>query len=234
MFWSEEIFRIFHYDPTAKPSLDLVLQRVHPEDLPLVQEAIAHAVSGIQDLNFEHRLLMPDGTVKHVHAVGRALKDASGSVELVGAVTDVTAPKRAEAELYKVQADLAHVTRVTTLGELTASIAHEVNQPLAAIVTNGEVSLRLLNHEQPDVAELREAISAMIGDGKRASEIIQRLRALSRKSEAVKSDLDINVIIQEIIPLVRGMAAGHRVSAIPTGRYSTRPTPFRWNRSAGR
>ena len=155
---------------------------------------------------------MPDGSVRHVHAVAHAVKDASGNIEFVGAVTDVTATKRAEEALRQAQADLAHVTRVTTLGELTASIAHEVNQPLAAIVTNGEVGLRWLDREVPDLAEVREALGDMISNGRRASEIIQRLRALSRKTETQKVALDINDAISEVIPLVQQEVLSHRVS----------------------
>ena len=108
--------------------------------------------------------------------------------------------------------ELAHVARVTTLGELTASIAHEVNQPLAAIVTNGEVCMRWLDREVPDLAEVREALGDMISNGRRASEIIHRLRALSRKTETQKVALNINDAISEVIPLVQQEALGHRVS----------------------
>ncbi len=108
--------------------------------------------------------------------------------------------------------ELAHVARVTTLGELTASIAHEVNQPLAAIVTNGEVCMRWLDREVPDLAEVREALDDMISNGRRASEIIHRLRALSRKTETQKVALNINDAISEVIPLVQQEALGHRVS----------------------
>ena len=121
------------------------------------------------------------------------MRDEAGELEYVGAVMDVTATRRAEEALHEAQAELAHVTRVTTLGELAASIAHEVNQPLAAIVTNGEACLRWLDREVPDLAEVREARWTMISNGRRASEIIQRLRALSRKMRShEKAALDIN------------------------------------------
>jgi signal transduction histidine kinase len=129
----------------------------------------------------------------------------------MGAVSDVTAAKLAEDLVYKAQAELLHVTRVTTLGELTASIAHEVNQPLAAIVTNGEVSLRLLESDVPDLDEVRQALDAMIRDGRRASEIIRRLRALSQKSGTQRIALDIGGVVEEVIPLVQGQLANHRV-----------------------
>ena len=146
---------------------------------------------------------MPDGSVKYVHSAIRSDADASGSRLALGAVTDVTAARLAEAALHEAQTELTHVTRVTTLGELTASIAHEVNQPLAAIVTNGEVCLRLLDQKPVDLAEVREAIGDMISNGRRASEIIRRVRALSRKTETQKVALDINDVINEVIPLVQ-------------------------------
>jgi C4-dicarboxylate-specific signal transduction histidine kinase len=210
--WSEETFRIFQYDRATTPTIELVLQRIHPEDVALVKQTNERASQEEKDFDVEYRLLMPDGAVKHVHSVAHAVKDASGSIEFVGAVTDVTATKRTEEELYKAQADLAHVTRMTTLGELTASIAHEVNQPLAAIITNADVCLRWLDHEVPDLDEVRDCVGDMINNGRRASEIIQRLRALSRKTEAQKVALDINEAISEVMPLVQHEVRSHRAS----------------------
>ena len=126
-------------------------------------------------------------------------------------LTGAVRAEQAEQALHKTQMELAHVARVATLGELAASIAHEVNQPLAAIVTNGEVGLQWLNHEVPDLAEVREAVGSMISNGRRASEIIHRLRALSRKTETHKVAVDINDAISEVIPLVQQEVLAHRV-----------------------
>lgn len=210
--WTEETYRIFGVDQAMEPTLELALQRTHPDDMSYVRSQLNRAARELKDFEFKNRLLLPDGSVKHVHTVARAMKDPSGNTEFVGAVTDVTATQLAEEALYKSQAELLHVTRVTTLGELTASIAHEVNQPLAAIVTNGEVSLRLLEQEPPDLAELQDAVGAMIADGRRASDIIQRLRALSKKSESEKAALTISNVIEEVIPLVQGQVSDHRAS----------------------
>ena len=212
VIWSDETFRIFGYDKALSITIDMVVQRTHPDDRAAVQQTIDRAARDGKDFSHEYRLLMPDGSVRHVHAVAHAMKDASGNIEFVGAVTDVTATKLAEEALRQAQADLAHVTRVTTLGELTASIAHEVNQPLAAIVTNGEVCLRWLDREVPDLAEVREALGDMISNGRRASEIIRRLRALSGKTETQKAAMDINDAISEVIPLVQQEVLSHRVS----------------------
>ncbi len=340
--WSDETFRIFGYDKAPFANIEMVVQRTHPDDRAAVQQTIDRAVSDGKEFDLEHRLLLPDGSVRYVHAVGHAVKDASGNIEFVGAVTDVTATKRteealreseqrfrdyaetasdwlwetgpdhrfiylseqiatigisaarrmgtkrghfatdideepekwrmhlaaldahqpfrgfvfrvaaddgsthyvavsgkpvfdaegrflgyrgvgsdvtaavraeqAEEALHKTQMELAHVSRVTTLGELAASIAHEVNQPLAAIVINGEVCLRWLDREVPNLAEVRSSVGGIIRGGRRASEIIHRLRELSRKTETQKAALDINDAISEVIPLVQQDVRRHRVS----------------------
>jgi PAS domain S-box-containing protein len=210
--WSDETFRIFGYDKAPTATINMVVQRTHPDDRAAVRQTVDRAASDGKDFSHEFRLLMPDGSVRHVHAVAHATKDASGDVEFVGAVTDVTATRGAEEALSQSQAELAHVTRVTTLGELTASIAHEVNQPLAAIVTNGEVGLQWLDREVPDLAEVREALRDMISNGRRAGEIIHRLRALSKRTETQKVGLNINDTIREVIPLIHQEVLSRRVS----------------------
>jgi signal transduction histidine kinase len=212
ILWSEETFQIFQYDRTTTPTVDLVFQRVHPEDAAFVKQTIEHASQDGKDFDFEHRLLMPDGSVKHVHVVAHALGDESGRVEFVGAVMDVTERKRAEEALRHTQTALARVTRVTTLGEMTASIAHEVNQPLAAVVTNGNACLRWLARAEPDLEEARAAVERIIRDGHRASEVIQRIRALAQKTEPQTAWLDLNEVIREVITLVHSEVLMERVS----------------------
>jgi PAS domain S-box-containing protein len=126
----------------------------------------------------------------------------------------VTRRKQAEEELRKAQAELAHVSRVTTLGELTASIAHEVNQPLAAIVTNGQASLRLLSRSQPDIDEARAALESMISDSLRASKVIKRIRALLKKTEPAKSTLNLNVVIREVIAIINEELKKNQISLV--------------------
>jgi two-component system, LuxR family, sensor kinase FixL len=210
-YWSEETFRILEYDVAMKPTLGLVLRRIHPDDASVVQQGIERARSGEQNIDVTHRLLMPDGSVKHIRAWGHPARDVAGNVEYVGALMDITAAKQAEEALQEAQASLAHVTRVTTLGELTASIAHEVNQPLAAIVTNGDAGLRWLNREVPQLDEVRSAIERMIDSAKHASEVIARLRALSRKSTSEKIRLDINEVVNEVLALIRREISVHQV-----------------------
>jgi PAS domain S-box-containing protein len=212
IFWSEETFRIFGFDRSVKPTLEHVTQRVHPEDAERVQHFIERAARDGGDYDREHRLLMPDGSVKHLLVVAHATKDDEVGLAFVGAVMDVTATKRAEEAMHQAQAELAHVTRVTTLGELAASIAHEVNQPLTGIVINGAASLRWLNHQPPALDETRSSVESMIKDAQRASEVIHRVRALSKKTEPEKAALDINDVIQEGVRLMQREVFGHATS----------------------
>jgi PAS domain S-box-containing protein len=344
LFWSDETYRLAGFNPVTRPTLDQVLRRVHPEDIDFVRKTLDRASRDGTDLDCEHRLLMPDGSVKHVHVVAQVIRDQKGSLEYVGAVTDITAQtrsqqalekafqdmqalkdqhrlvidtipglvwstlpdgradflnhrwlaytglsleealgqgwrtalhledhaildgwstslaagepfeaearmrradgeyrwflirsvplrdeqgnivrwygsntdiedrKRAEEALHQAQTALAHMTRVTTLGELTASIAHEVNQPLAAVITNGQACLRWLTREVPDLGEARTAVERIIRDGRRAGEVIQRVRALSAKTNPHTARLDLNDVIHEVVLLVSREVLGHRVS----------------------
>ena len=350
ILWSEETFRIFQYNRTTKPTVELIVQRVHPEDVSFVKETIERASQDRKDLDFAHRLLMPDGRVKHVHVVGHALSDESRGIEFVGAVMDVTEQhqagealekafedikksedrlrlvidtipsivwsaqpdgsvdfvnqpwveyhgrsleavraegwetllhpegpisygdwcavlaagkpyeheirmrradgeyrwflsrgvplrdehgtlirwygtnidiedrKRAEAEqkraeeaLREAQADLAHVSRATTMGELTASLAHEVNQPITAAVTNANTCVRWLTGDTPNIEEARDAALRSAKDGTRAAEIISRIRLLFEKGPLVRELVNTNAVIQEMILLLRGEATRYSV-----------------------
>jgi len=210
--WSEETFRIFQYDRSTKPTVELVLQRLHPEDAAPRQQTIERASQEGKDFDLEHRLLMPDGAVKHIHVVAHAERDESGDLELVGAVMDVTERKCAEEALHEAQANLARVSRVTTMGELTASLAHEVNQPIAAAVTNANTCLRWLTREQPDVEEARAAAMRIVKDGTRAAEIIKRIRLLFKKGTPERELVDANEVIREMTVLLRSEAARYVVS----------------------
>jgi len=209
---SEEFFRILGYDDRPTLTKEMVLQRVHPEDRGFVEQAIGRASRDGTDADYEHRLVMPDGSIKHVHVVARAVGDPAEQLEFIGAVMDVTATKRAEDELRKTQTELAHVTRVTMLGELTASIAHEVNQPLAAAIANAEACLRWLDRETPDIAKARRSVEWVINDNCRASDVIQRVRALANKADIEKVPLDINTIVREVIALMQHELIRHHIS----------------------
>jgi PAS domain S-box-containing protein len=343
IIWSEETFRIFQYDRTTTPTVELVLQRVHPEDAPLVKQTIERASKAGKNFEHKYRLLMPDGSVKHVHVVARALSDESGSVEFVGAVMDVTVAKQAEetlreSEAYlaeaqrlshtgswastpatgdirywseecyrvlgfdphggqprfetffqrihpddqrrleqverasgdktgfefdyrivhpsgeireihtvghpvfspsgdlveyvgtviditerkradeererlrQVQSDLAHLSRVTTMGELTASLAHEIRQPISAAVTNAKTCLRWLGRDEPDVAEACEAASRIVKDVTRAADIIGRISSLFKKGALQRELVDVNELAREMIVLLRSEASRYSIS----------------------
>jgi len=212
IYWSEQTFRIFEYEPSTEPTLELILLRTHPEDRVPLRQAVDRVRRERKDFDFEHRLQMPNGSVKYLRVVGRPSNGESGCFEFVGAVTDITERKLAEEALQKAQTELAHVRRVTALGELTASIAHQINQPLAAVVTNANASLRWLAGDSPNLAETREAIRRIIRDSHRAGDVISRMRALFRKAPETKERLDINEVIEEVLVLTLGEAQRNRVA----------------------
>ena len=336
--WSEETFRIFECDRVDQPTAEFVLQRTHPDDRARVRQTIRSAAEEKRDLDFEHRLLMPDGSVKYVHVVGHPSKgDEPGSLDFLGAITDITERKhaaevlrRSEAYLSEAQrlshtgswaaipatgehtyfseeafrilgfdtagppprfeeleqrfhpADrarttehlktairekvdfdvgcrivhpggeireiqyighpvfgpsgdvvefvgtvmdvterrraeeerqaLAHANRITTMGQLTASIAHEVNQPIAAVVTNAEAALRFLGRRPPDLAEVREGLDSIVKDANRAGDVIGRIRELIKKEPPRKDWVDINDAIIDVVALTRSELASNSVS----------------------
>jgi C4-dicarboxylate-specific signal transduction histidine kinase len=152
------------------------------------------------DVQLEFRLQMPDGAVKYVHVVAHIRGD-HGQLEYIGAVQDVTERRSSEEALSKARSELSHVARVTSLGVLTASIAHEVNQPLSGIVTNASTCLRMLAADPPNVDGARETARRTIRDGNRASEVITRLRALYGKKEPTIESVDLNELTREVIAL---------------------------------
>jgi signal transduction histidine kinase len=367
ILWSEESYRIFEYEPATRAAIEIVLNRVHPDDDALVRQVISRATTHKEAFDFEHRLLMPDGSVKHLNVVAHPLIVEPGELQFVGAVMDITARKKSEeslrnseqryrqlfqympialwqlnasklVELFKglraegvtelgphvdqhphflqqlmdavkieevnertiemfgardaneilgslapyrqmhpdtflrglesgfrgdptyqeetkfvtrdgrvidvlltatrpglitdpdmslvgliditervraqemlqrVQADFAHAARVAILGELTASIAHEVNQPLAAIVTNGEVGLRLLNRSEPDLAELRELTRCVVNDARRAADIIARVRTMATRRAPEQALLSVDEVIREALLFLRYEVQSH-------------------------
>jgi PAS domain S-box-containing protein len=211
LIWSNEAFRIMGYQQTMRPSMELVFKRVHPEDIWIVEHIFSRAAREGTNKDFEHRLLMPDGSIKHVHVVLEAVSVDPANREFMGTVMDITARKNAEEAANKAQTELAHVARVITLGELTASIAHEVNQPLAGMVTNANATLRWLARDSPDLAEAGEAVRRIIRDGNRASGVIARMRALFKKAPPAKELVDINEIIQEALAIMQAQSQRNRV-----------------------
>jgi PAS domain S-box-containing protein len=199
-FWSDETFRIFEYDRSTAITLQLILQRVHPQDVQDVTQVIAQAADG-GDFDYECRLLMPDGEVKHVHIVAHGTRDHTGQLEYIGAVQDVTDRRQSEEALGTLRSELAYMARVTSLGALTASIAHEVNQPLSGIVTNASTCLRMLAADPPNIDGARETARRTIRDGNRASDVVTRLRALFSKKAVTPEPVDLNEATREVIAI---------------------------------
>ena len=200
--WSEETYRIFELDPGVKPTLEVLRQRIHPDDLAFYQQVVERATREGKDFAFEHRLQLPDGIVKHLQIMAHRI-GSSDLVEFVGAVMDVTERKGSEEALDKVRLDLAHVSRISTLGQMAASIAHEINQPLAGIVLNGNASLRWLAGDPPNLDEAREATRRIVRDGQRAGDVITRLRSLFQREGPPKDRLGMNDVVQEVVAITR-------------------------------
>ncbi len=200
MIWSEELYRIFGFDAATPLTLERILTRVHPDDIHSFNEMLDRQRRGT-DYEHDYRLLMPDHSIKYLHVVAHASRDQDGQPEYMAAVQDVTQRRLAEQALAKARSDLAHVARVTTLGALTASIAHEVNQPLAGIITNASTCLRMLAADPPNVDGARETARRTIRDGNRAAEVVTRLRALFSKKNASTETVDLNEAAREVVAL---------------------------------
>ena len=216
-YWSKECYRVLGFDPHGgQPRFETFFQRIHPDDQARTTETIECATREKADFVLDYRIVHPGGEIRDVHSVGHPVLGLSGDlVEFVGTVIDVTERKWAEEErerLRQAQADLAHVSRVTTMGELTASLAHEVNQPIGAAVTNANACLRWLTRDHPDVEEARAAAMRIVNDGTRAAEIIKRIRLLFKKGTPQWELVDVNEVAREMIVLLRGEATRYNIS----------------------
>jgi PAS domain S-box-containing protein len=212
--WSEELYRIFGFDSRKerRPNIDLFLQAVHPEDRATVRRELDAAIAAGSAFAQDFRVLLSDGSVKHLHGAGRPLIDESGEMrEFVGTTIDMSERKRGEDALRNAQADLLRVARLTTMGELTASIAHEMNQPLAAIVANAESSLLWLAKTPPNLEKAQQASERIVRDGHYAGQVIRGIRAMVHKSSLEMVRLDMHGLIQGIVALMRAELRRHDV-----------------------
>ena len=211
VFWSEEGARIFGFDPRDRPTVDLVWQRIHPDDRWLSERSVERLRRGEPDTEYEVRLVMEDGSTRYV----RRIDPPGGSASPVGsvcAVVDVTEAREAEGALQDAQNELARITRVTSLGELAASITHEVLQPISAIVSNGEASLNFLQLPKPEIDEVREGLESMVADAHRAAEIVKGIRSLAKKSKPERLPFDLNQMLEDVVTLIRGELVRQQVS----------------------
>jgi PAS domain S-box-containing protein len=217
LYWSEEMFRLFGFDPQqGLPMWDQWVQRIHPEDRDKFSMAGDRTFLEKVHCDVEFRAVKPDGTVKHIHGIGHPVLGPSGElVQVVGTMVDVTERKRADDardRLRELEADLAHINRVSTMGELTASLAHEIKQPIGAAVTNAEACVRLLARDQPDLPEAQEAALEMVRDARRAADIIDRVRLLYQKGSPQLDIVDVNELVKEMAIVLHNEAKRHSVA----------------------
>jgi signal transduction histidine kinase/DNA-binding response OmpR family regulator len=216
LYWSDGSYRVFDCDPTTKPSRQLVLDRTHPDDRARVLQCHDRAAREGRDFTLEHRLLMADGSVKHLQVVAHRLsgEDPERFV-FVGAVTNITERKRAEEErerLRRLEIDLAYINRVSIMGELTASLAHEIKQPITAAVINANACTRWLSHDPPHLPEASNAASRIVDAVTRAAAIIDRVRSLYGRGAPERKAVDLNEILREMTILLADTAVRHSVS----------------------
>ena len=209
--WSEQLYRIYEVEIGVPVTLDAIRARVHPEDLTLLESMFEQAREGTNDLEWQYRLLMPDRSITYLHAVAHATRDQDGQLEYIAAVQDVTGRRMSEEALATARSKLTNVARVTSLGVLTASIAHEVNQPLSGIITNAGTCLRMLDANPPNLEGARETARRTIRDGMRASDVVTRLRALFSRDEYRLESLDLNEVTREVIALTLSDLQRNRV-----------------------
>jgi signal transduction histidine kinase/CheY-like chemotaxis protein len=216
IYWSDETYRIFECEPAIEPTIQLVVDRTHPDDRMRVRQIIDWASTERRQFTAEHRLLMADGSVKYVRAVAHpSTGEDRKSFVFVGAVMDITGRKHAEEErerLRQIEADLAYMNRVSMMGELAASLAHEIKQPIAAAAISGEACANWLRRDAPDVAEASRAASAMVADVIRAGGIIDRVSSLYRRGTPERELVDLNEIVREMSVLLGDTANRNAVS----------------------
>ena len=216
-YWSEECYRVQGFDPKGGlPRFEEFFQRVHLDDQARIAEVIDTAVREKEDFEFDYRIIHPGGEIRDARSVGHPILGPTGDlVEYVGTIIDVTDRRQAEKErerLREAQADLAHASRMTAMGELTASLAHEVNQPITAAVNGASTCVRWLTREDPDLGEAREAALGVIRNAKRAADIINRIRSISKKGESKRQLADVNELIREMIALLRSETNRYSIS----------------------
>jgi len=216
IYWSNESYRIFECEPTIDPTIRMVLDRTHPDDRMRLRQILNRASIERSEFSAEHRLLMADGSVKYVRAVARpSTSEDPQSFVFVGAIMDITERNRAEEErerLSQLEAVLTYMNRVSMMGELAASLAHEIKQPIAAAAVNAQACTNWLRRDPPDVTEASTAASEMAAAVTRAGGIIDRVSSLYRRGTPQRELIDLNEIVREMSVLLGDMANRNAIS----------------------
>jgi C4-dicarboxylate-specific signal transduction histidine kinase len=216
VYWSQEVFSILGLDPNSfKPRAGASAASLPAGDQQEYWRKLQAAVRDRSEFAHEYPVSLPDGSTKYVQSVAKPFVNSFGSLEYIGVLVDITDRRRAEGALrnaHEMQMQLAHANRVATMGQLTASIAHEVTQPIAATLADAQAALRWLGAQSPNLEEVREALDSIVRDANRAGEVIGRIRALIRKAPRRKDSVDINEAIREVIELTRGEVVKNGVS----------------------
>ena len=213
-FWSREFTRndiwvtdrwrsMFGFAKSEPLQLDDFLQRVHPDDREVMRHSLVRSTQGDGRYQVEYRVLMPDGQMRWVASEGHLELDGSGQpARLQGVTMDITLRKQAELDAHELRSEVAHLLRAASLGELSSALAHELNQPLTAILSNAQAAQLILAHEGCDIEEIRDILRDIAADDQRAGEIIGRLRGLLKKGEFQPQPLEANEIIREALKLM--------------------------------
>ena len=217
LYWSEEAYRIWGFDPLhGLPSREAMWDRVHPDDRDWVRQAAREARRQKRDYALEHRILLPDGTVRYLEATARFTSSADFErFEVVGTHVDVTERKRAQDEhqrLRQLEADLAHMNRLSMMGELAASLIHEITQPIASARNNARAALNFFDIQPSDLSEIKEALGCVVGDADRAGHIVDRIRDQIKKAPPRRDRFDLNEAINEVVALARSAITENEVS----------------------
>jgi PAS domain S-box-containing protein len=200
--FSDQLKRIWEFESLTVVTFDLLRERTHPEDLPRTGAYLEQVRAGFDNPDYEMRLSMPDGRTKYLWVCARVVRHEDGRLECLGAIQDITRRRLAEDGRDKVRSELAHVSRVASLGALTASIAHEVNQPLASIVTSSETALRWLDQPEPNFDKVQQVLKRVVNDARRAADVIDRIRTMASKGAPNQSETALAEIIKECTALL--------------------------------
>jgi len=227
LFWSREHFRIFGLDPeNNKVSYQIFFQMIHADERAQVEREFQEAVRAGRDFEREYRIVRRDGQVRCILSQANPVFGESRELtEYVGTVADVTEQRQGEESLHSMQTELARSSRAITVGQLVATIAHEVNQPLAALVTNAGAALRWLAADPPRIDKARQAMTRIARDGNRASNVIARVRALVGRNEVQRTPLNLNSIAQEVIVLVRTELRRNNITVHANLEHNLQPIP---------